>query len=114
MIKKFGINGFGEYYIKYVEFMITYKLTKIEGIKEENMFEFEFYFWTILIVQGIIFGIASSYLAGQKNKNKGTWFFIGFFLSMIGLIMIAASKSEDDSTITNDGNDSNIIFSPIR
>jgi len=54
-------------------------------------------FWVILIVQGFIFGFASSYLAGQKNKDKGTWFMIGFFLGFIGLITIAASKSEGET-----------------
>lgn len=82
------------------------------------------YLWIVLIVQATIFGIASSYLADQKNKGKGTWFFIGFFLGIIGLIMIAASKTEDKSiqksaldthqTVRSYVDKSKKIISPIK
>lgn len=73
----------------------------------------EAYFWTIFIVQGVIFGLATSYLAEQKNKDKATWFMIGFFTGFIGLIIIAASKPEEESRTSFSTTNSNYAKSNI-
>lgn len=58
------------------------------------------YFW-LIIAQALIFGFSTSYIAGQKNRDKLTWFFIGFFLGFIGLIVIAASRVQENQGYNN-------------
>ena len=40
----------------------------------------------------LLFAIVCCILAGQKNRSKVGWFFGGFFLGLIGLIIIACLK----------------------
>lgn len=47
----------------------------------------------IVIVQGILVAMLCSYVAGQKNRSKGNWFFLGFFFSLLALIALAAIPS---------------------
>jgi hypothetical protein len=61
------------------------------------------YFETIapfvpLILMGTIFGLISRYIAIKKGKSATTWFLLGFFFQLIGLIIIAALPSEKDET----------------
>ena len=52
-------------------------------------------FWAIVLVHGIIFGIASSYVASSKNRRGLSFFFVGFFLGIIGLLIaIGVTKLE--------------------
>lgn len=44
----------------------------------------------LLIVQGILIGALCSYVAGQKNRSKENWFFLGLLFSLLALIALAA------------------------
>jgi hypothetical protein len=52
-----------------------------------------------LLVQGIIFGVFCAYIAGQKGREKGPWFFAGLFFSLIALIAAAAVPVERRDTL---------------
>jgi len=41
----------------------------------------------IIFVQGVIFGCACAILANSKNRSIGGYFFLGFFLGIIGLLI---------------------------
>ena len=43
------------------------------------------------IVQGLIIGSFSGWLALNKDRSVGTWFFLGFWFSFVALIAIAAA-----------------------
>ena len=59
--------------------------------------------WAIVFVQAIICGIASSYVASSKNRSGTGFFFIGFFLGIIGLLIaIGVPKSEKSSVTISD------------
>jgi hypothetical protein len=48
-------------------------------------------FWIVLFLQGITFGGFCAYIASQKNRDSGSWFFLGLlfsFLAMMALIAI--------------------------
>lgn len=47
----------------------------------------------LLLIQGAICGGFCGYLAGQRNRNDFSWFWLGFFFSFFALIAIAASPS---------------------
>lgn len=51
-------------------------------------------FWLSVLAYSILFGFATSYIADQKGKEKEKWFFIGFILGVIGLLIIGFSKDE--------------------
>ena len=48
----------------------------------------------IVIIQGLIFAFACRYVAEEKGKDPSTWFLIGFFLGLIGLLIIGFSRTE--------------------
>jgi hypothetical protein len=48
-----------------------------------------------LLLQGCVFGFFSSYIAGQKGRDNGSWFVLGFFFSFIALIAIGVVPSLD-------------------
>ena len=50
-------------------------------------------FLFLLIAQGILIGMLCSYVAGQKNRSQGNWFFLGFLFSLLALIALAAIPS---------------------
>ena len=39
---------------------------------------------------GIVFGVLCGYIATEKKRSGGSWFVIGLFLGIIGLIALAA------------------------
>lgn len=47
---------------------------------------------TIIILQAIIFGGFSAWIAKQKNRDPLNWFLFGLFFSLIALIAIAVSS----------------------
>ena len=49
-------------------------------------------------IYGIIFGISCSWLATQKGRSGGNWFFVGFLLGIIGLLLIAFAPSSPIAT----------------
>lgn len=51
--------------------------------------------WIIVIlVYSTIFALACSHLAIEKGKDPSTWAVIGFFLGIVGLIIIGLSEKE--------------------
>lgn len=52
----------------------------------------DFYYLVILIViiQGIVFGSFSAFIAQTKNRSAGGWFVLGFLFSIIAMIALIA------------------------
>ena len=46
--------------------------------------------WFIFIVQGLICGGFSAFIAGQKNRSSAGWFGLGMLFGIFALIGIAA------------------------
>jgi len=44
----------------------------------------------LILADGIIFGAFCAFIAKEKNRDTGAWFFLGLLFSLIGLIAIAA------------------------
>jgi hypothetical protein len=42
----------------------------------------------IVLVIGLVFGLICAVLASPKNRSPVGWFFIGFLIPLIGLILI--------------------------
>ena len=51
-------------------------------------------------------GSLCSYVAGQKNRSQVNWFFLGFFLSLLALIALAAIPSLSKQAERKDVNSS--------
>ena len=54
-------------------------------------------FWTVLIIQGIIFGGFCAFIASQKNRDSGSWFFLGFFFSILAVLALIAIPKENSA-----------------
>lgn len=46
--------------------------------------------FVFLLIQAVIIGWFCSYVAGQKNRDKGSWFLLGFLFSFLAFIALAA------------------------
>src|SRR5262245_20584387 len=46
-----------------------------------------------VLIQGVLIGAFCAYVAGQKNRSKASWFFLGFLFSLLALIALAAIPS---------------------
>jgi len=46
-------------------------------------------FLLLMLVFGVLFGFASSQIAKEKNRDTTSWFLIGFFFGIFGLITAA-------------------------
>ena len=44
----------------------------------------------IIMVQAIIFGSFTAFVAKEKNRGTLSWFFLGFFFSIIALLALMA------------------------
>jgi hypothetical protein len=55
----------------------------------------------MFVVAWIICGIAASYVAGQKGKSTGLWFFLGILLGPIGLLMVGFSNAVPKAPTVN-------------
>lgn len=53
----------------------------------------------LLLFQAIVFGFFSSYIAGEKNRGKVGWFFLGFFFSLLALLTLIAIPKGDQPSI---------------
>jgi ABC-type microcin C transport system permease subunit YejE len=52
----------------------------------------------LFVIQGVVFGSFCGWLALNKDRSVGAWFFLGFLFSLVALIAIAAApKSLLDS-----------------
>lgn len=49
----------------------------------------------------IVFGVLCSKIARRKNRDKVGWFFIGFFLGVIGLLIILCIPKEETTSDEN-------------
>jgi hypothetical protein len=49
----------------------------------------------ILLIQGIIFGLFSAYIANEKNRDGTAWFFLGFFFSILAIFSLIAIPRKD-------------------
>lgn len=47
---------------------------------------------------GIVFGLSCSWLATQKGRSGSNWFYAGFLLGIIGLLLIAFAPSAPITT----------------
>ena len=55
--------------------------------------------WIILILQSIIFGFFSSFIAREKNREPISWFILGFLFSIITILaLVAIPKVEQKPT----------------
>ncbi|MGZ8916420.1 MAG: hypothetical protein ACXW1Z_25335, partial [Methylobacter sp.] len=54
-------------------------------------------FWTVLIIQGIIFGGFCAFIASQKNRDSGAWFFLGFYFSILAVLALIAIPKENST-----------------
>ena len=45
----------------------------------------------LLVLQGVVFGGFCAWLAKQKNRDVGGWFFLGLLFSLVALIAIAVA-----------------------
>lgn len=52
----------------------------------------------IIFATGVVFGGACAILAANKNRDPLGWFALGFFFSIIALIVIAALSSAETSS----------------
>lgn len=62
----------------------------------------------IALVQAIIFGLASSKIADEKGRSSAGWFWLGFFLGIIG-VMIASCLSIQHARTSDYRNTENYI-----
>lgn len=46
----------------------------------------------INLLVSVLFGVAAAAIAGKKNRSVPGWFFGGFFLGVIGIVIIAVLK----------------------
>ena len=53
------------------------------------------------VIYGLIFGFACQHLAKEKGKDPGVWFLVGFFLGLVGLLIIGLSEKEVDKGETS-------------
>ncbi len=59
-------------------------------------------FWIIILLQAVIFGIFCSFIAKEKGRDGGNWFFLGFFFSFLAILaLMAVPKEEIKSLIEN-------------
>ncbi len=45
--------------------------------------------WEIQLIVGVVCGIIAALIASSKGRNVVGWFFVGFFIGLIGVIIIA-------------------------
>ncbi|KGD95698.1 hypothetical protein [Rhizobium sp. YS-1r] len=51
----------------------------------------------IIFASGVVFGGACAILAANKNRDPLGWFALGFFFSLVALILIAALSQAEGS-----------------
>lgn len=50
-----------------------------------------------LVIQGLVSGFFCSYIAGEKNRNKVGWFWLGFCFSILAVLALIAVPKYDDA-----------------
>jgi hypothetical protein len=44
----------------------------------------------VLVIQGIVFGGFSAFIASQKKRSSTSWFFLGFIFSLLAILALIA------------------------
>jgi hypothetical protein len=63
-------------------------------------------FLLLLLLDAVVCAFACGYLAKQKGKDVSTWGAIGFFLGLIGLLIIGFTPKSERNNPLADGNNS--------
>ncbi len=50
------------------------------------------------LVYGAILGVLCAYLAGEKGRSGGSWFFLGLIFGILALLVLIGLPSEDRSS----------------
>lgn len=50
----------------------------------------------IVLIQSLVFGIFCSFIANEKNRGRYSWFFLGFFFSIIAMLALIAVPKRSD------------------
>lgn len=57
-------------------------------------------YYIYIIIFELVVGLFAAIKAKEKNRNPFIWFFIGFFLSVLGLLVIILLPFKDNSKTT--------------
>ncbi|GGG15398.1 hypothetical protein GCM10010924_50560 [Rhizobium wenxiniae] len=57
--------------------------------------------WLLMFASGVVFGGACAILAANKNRDPLGWFVLGFFFSIIALILIAGLSPAEKTSADN-------------
>ncbi len=52
--------------------------------------------WILVLVQAYVFGKFCAFIAKEKNRDSASWFYLGFFFSLLALVAIAAVPAKQD------------------
>jgi hypothetical protein len=50
----------------------------------------------IFLIQGVVIGAFSAFIASQKNRRRLSWFALGFLFSIIALVALVAVPKRDE------------------
>jgi hypothetical protein len=50
-------------------------------------------FLVMILVWSFVWGVIGAWLAGEKGRNEGTWFLLGFLFSWLALVILAVAPS---------------------
>lgn len=69
----------------------------------------------VIFLQGLIFGVFCSYIAGQKNRNRFSWFVLGYLFSILAMLtLVAVPKIENKVKVTAGPSDEIPLFDGNR
>ena len=53
----------------------------------------------LFLAYGLIFGFFCAYLAGEKGRDGGSWFFLGLFFGILALLVLIGLPSDQRSSV---------------
>jgi hypothetical protein len=59
------------------------------------------FIWLIILFQAIVFGFFSSFIAKEKGRDTGGWFFLGFLFSILAIFALIAIPKHQVSSSNN-------------
>lgn len=54
--------------------------------------------WAIILLQALILGGFCSFIAKEKGRNAGRWFFLGFLFSVLAILALIAVPRQENKT----------------
>lgn len=66
----------------------------------------------IVVVQGLIFGGFSAFIAKEKKRDEVIWFILGFFFSILALLALIAIPERIDAKVQNNYFKSDVALCP--